>query len=340
MKAQDTKIKFFGQPGFENFYNTKSNVGSPYFRSGSLVFFMTSQLNEKFSVAAELNAHYMVKTGAEVEVERLYIKYDATDKLSFRFGKMYTPIGFWNLNYNYGLILQPTITRPSMMQPTHDGGFINTRDAGFQVEGSGISPIGIFYKVFVFNGVGKNGGFLGVPYRLGETPGATLQLGVEPTDGLKISLSSMYQVLQKGYENQFGSTFGEDIHANLFGASISHMNGEKKFEFICEAFLERKSYKSIRTKNLYGAFVYSGYKLSEKFVPYIFAEHTEFDYTDIFLPAINAYTGQSYASNSRFDLGIRYKYSPNLVFKLEGEGLVQDRYGFSLGVKSQVAFSF
>ena len=338
--AQDTKIRFFGHPGFEYLYNNDLKKGSPYFRSGPFVLFVTSQLNDKVAVAGEVHAHYMATTGAEVEIERLYITYDHKDYLSFRFGKMYTPIGYWNLNYNFGLVLQPTISRPSILQPTHDGGFINTRDAGFQVEGSGISSVGFFYKAFVFNGVGKNGGYLGIPYQLGEAPGAVLQLGLEPTDGLKISASGMYQILQKGYPNQYDSVFTEDIKSMMWAGSVSFMNPDKKFECITEVFYDSKQYKSIGTKGLYGGFIYLGYKLSSKIIPYIYSETTKFDYTDIYYPRINVYTGQPYVDLTKFDLGLRYKYSGSLVYKFELEAMKQDRFGFSFGAKTQVAFVF
>jgi hypothetical protein len=92
--GQDTKIRFFGQPGFEYFYHPDKSLGSPYFRSGPLVLFTTSQLTEKFSVAGEFHAHYMVTVGAEAEIERFYIKYVHNYYFSVRFGKMYTPIGY------------------------------------------------------------------------------------------------------------------------------------------------------------------------------------------------------------------------------------------------------
>ncbi|TAH27069.1 MAG: hypothetical protein EAZ07_02210 [Cytophagales bacterium] len=338
--GQETKIKFFGQPGFEYFYHPKLNTGAPYFRSGPLVLFVTSQLNEKFSVSGEFHAHYMAKTGAEAEIERFYIKYDHSDYLSFRFGKMYTPIGHWNLNYNFGLILQPTITRPFMLQPTHDGGFINTRDVGLQIEGNNISKLRIYYKIFIFNGIGKNGGYLGVPYQLGETPGISAQLGIEPTDGLRISTSAMYQMIQKGLPNQFDQIFNENINTYLLSGSISFLNEEKKFELISEIFHNANQYQSIGTKNFFGSFIYMGYKATDKVVPYLYSEYLKFNYSDPYFQDINVYTGQNYVNSLKSSLGLRYKYSNNVVVKFEGETLNQDNYGFSFGVKTQVAFVF
>lgn len=138
-QVQDhTSIRFYGHPGFDFYSNNDQNSSSAYFRGGPLVLFVTSQLSDRISVAGELNMHYMARTGAEIELERMYLRYHWKDQLSFRVGRMYSPIGFWNVNYNFGLVLQPNISRPRILNPTHDGGFIQTRETGLQLEGDNI----------------------------------------------------------------------------------------------------------------------------------------------------------------------------------------------------------
>jgi hypothetical protein len=62
-----TNIRFYAHPGFEFYTNRSQNASSPYFRGGPLVFFVSSQISERVSVAGEMNMHYMATTGAEVE---------------------------------------------------------------------------------------------------------------------------------------------------------------------------------------------------------------------------------------------------------------------------------
>ncbi|NOS56904.1 MAG: hypothetical protein HOP37_11700, partial [Cyclobacteriaceae bacterium] len=100
-----TTIRFYANPGFDYITNPSQNQASPYFRGGPLVVFVTSQITDKISVAGELNMHYMAATGAEIELERMYIKYDYRNYLNISAGRMYSPTGFWNVNYNFGLIL-------------------------------------------------------------------------------------------------------------------------------------------------------------------------------------------------------------------------------------------
>jgi hypothetical protein len=340
--GQDTRIRFFGQPGFEYNVNPSQDASSPYFRGGPLVLFATSQLGERFSVAGELHAHYMHTTGAEVEIERIYVRYFWKDYMSFRFGRMYTPIGYWNQNYNFGLILQPTIGRPKMLQPVHDGGFISTRDTGFMVEGEEITKGRIFYKVLIGNGLGRNGGYLGTPYNLGHAHdlSPTIQIGFEPTEGLKLSVSGNWNDFEAGDTDQFGNEITEDFKSVLFGTSISFMNPDRKFEFISEYFVSTNKYAESGNKKSPSAFLYTGYKASNKVVPYLYIEWLRFDESDTFYHRENIYTEQVYTNSREFNVGVRYRANPNVVLKLEASALHQELYGWTYGPRFQAAFGF
>jgi hypothetical protein len=337
----NTSIKFYAQPGFDYFSNPEQKTSSPYFRGGPMVVFVTSQVTDKISVAGELNMHYMAATGAEIELERIYLKYNWKDALSFSVGRMYSPIGFWNSNYNFGLVLQPNISRPKILNPTHDGGFIQTRDIGLQLEGENLSSARFFYKFLIGNGIGKNGGLSGTPYALGQSLAYTLQLGVEPVEGLRLSVSGVVNKLPKGSATQFDNNpVSEDVTATVIAGSISHMSVEKKFEFIAEYFRNAHDYATIGEKVLNGGIVYAGYKATSKVVPYVFVEFLEFPTNDPYYPLINSYTSQNFVSSQEYNLGLRYKASASLVFKIEASTVHQEQYGWSYGTKTQVAFAF
>jgi hypothetical protein len=337
---ESTSIRFYAHPGFDYFTNPSQNSSSPYFRGGPLVLFITSKINDKVSLAGELNLHYMATTGAEMELERMYIKYDYRNYLNFSVGRMYSPIGFWNVNYNFGLILQPNISRPRILNPTHDGGFIQTRDIGLQLGGDNIGKAGFFYRVFFSNGIGRNGGLLGIPYKLGTQLSYTVQLGIEPVEGLRISASGVLNDLPVGSLTQFDSPVPEAMKITLLTASISHMSIDKKFEFIAEGYANTHDYSVQPDKTLNGAIVYMGYKVNSKVVPYLFAEFLDFPTNDAYFPAINPYTNQSYSSSSEYNLGLRYRVNGNLVLKGELAALNQNQFGWSSGIKTQVAFGF
>lgn len=336
----NTNLKFYAHPGFDFYNNSSQNSSSPYFRGGPLVVFLTSQISDKVSVAGELNMHYMATTGAEIELERMYIKYDWKSHLHVSVGRMYSPIGFWNVNYNFGLVLQPNISRPRILNPTHDGGFIQTRDTGLQLGGDNIGKAGFFYRLFFANGIGRNGGLLGTPYQLGSQLSYTAQLGIEPSEGLKFSVSGVINDLPNGSITQFDVPVPESMRNTLMTASIAHMNVDKKLELIAEFYANTHSYQTINEKTLTGSIVYVGYKTSTKVVPYFFAEFLNFANGDPYYPLLNPYTNQQYVSSAEYNLGLRFRFNSNLVFKTELAALNQDVFGWSAGLKTQLAVGF
>ncbi len=337
----NTQIKFFAQPGFGYSINNDLKSNSPYFRGGQFVIYVTSQLSERVSVAGELNAHYEVmEDGPSTEIERLYLRYSINDNLAFRIGKTYNPIGYWNLNYNLGLVLQPTISRPLITQPTHDGGFTQTRDVGVMLEGENIGSSRFFFKAFVSNGRGKNGGQQGTPYALGKTLSTNAQIGFEPTEGLKLSVSGVFNPLEKGMMNEFEVPIADKLNYSVWAASVSFLNPENKLELIAEYYQHTNSYETLGSYSISGGVLYLGLKTSGKIVPYFYGETLKFDAGDPFYPILNKKTGQGYGDINNASLGFRYKFSPVIVFKTEAGVTDQKTYGTSYNLKTQLAFSF
>jgi len=336
--AQETRIRFFGQPGVEQTYNPHFDKNAVYFRGGSFIMYVTSQLNERISVAAELNPHYNTLEGPQIEIERIFAKYYIKDYFSVRIGRMYNPLGFWNTNYNFGLLLQPTISRPQILQPLHDDGFTQTRDAGVQIEGNEMGSARFFYKLMIGNGIGKNGGTGGIPYALGNDLGYTANVGIEPVDGLKLMASGYYDDMLKGQTTNFGDSLHEDVNYYVLSGSVVYMNPEKKTEFIAEYFAHNYHYNSIGTKTTHGAYAYAGYKLSEKFIPYLFGEMTLIDDSNPFYDTPRATIGLE--SSKSLSLGARYRFDPNAVLKLEYQVNYGEVSEYSFGPRLQFAFGF
>lgn len=340
--GQDTRIKFFAQPGFDYSYNKDLQQGSPYFRSGQFVMFVTSQISDRISVSAEANMHYnSSEVAPAVEIERIYLRYLISDNLALRVGKTYNPLGFWNLNYNLGLVLQPTINRPTLLQPNHDGGFTQTRDVGIMLEGQDIGKVGFFFNAFVSNGFGKNGGTGGNSYALGKNISLTTQLGLQPKEGLKISVSGLVNRLENGFTNQFGVVLTEDIAYTVGVASVSYMNPISKFELISEYYIHNHNFSSVGDRSVQGAVVYVGYKTSDKVTPYFYGENIEFNGgVNPYYSLINPLTNQGFVNTVSGSFGLRYQFTPSVVFKVEAGYTDQVTYGGTYSGKTQLAFSF
>lgn len=336
--GQETRIRFFGSPGVEQTYNPKSDKSSVYFRGGGFVFYVTSQLNEKISVAAELNPHYNTVAGPQIEIERIFAKYYIKDYFSLRVGRMYNPLGYWNTNYNFGLLLQPTISRPQILQPLHDEGYTQTRDAAVQIEGNEIGSARFFYRLMIGNGIGKFGGTGGGDYALGQDLGYTACLGIEPKDGLKFMVSGYYDEMLKGMITNFGDTLKEKIGYSVLSGSVVYMNPEKKAEFIAEYFNHNYNYESVGSKSTHAGYLYAGYKLTEKFIPYVMGEVTLFDDNNPIFVTPRSTIGLE--STRSLSLGARYRFDPNAVLKFEYQVRYGDFSEYSFGPRLQFAFGF
>lgn len=329
--AQDTKIRFFGQPEITNdrtsetnyfegvnatgqyikkdtTYSTKTN-----FNTGSLVLFVTSQLSERVSVLGE--ATFNNKGNAyNFEVQRLMVRYYLKDYFSIRAGKMFTPIGYWNNQFTLGLILQPTIQRPLAIRPISEGGVLQYRDAGIQFEGDNITSARLFYKVLFGNGIG----YYGSNDKRDGHVGVTAQIGAEPVDGLKVLVSGMFDRIEKGKPNPNGSisSLPDNGKLQLITASVAYMNPEKKPEFIAEYLGQKSKFDNIGTPSSHSYYVYGGYKATSKITPYALYNHTQ--------AGKSTTEGDPYFSPipvviDLFTIGMRYQLNSSFVCKLEYE---------------------
>jgi hypothetical protein len=342
LRAQsNTQIRFFAQPGFSYAHNPTEGKSSPYFRSGQFVTYVTSEISDRLSAVGELNVHYMVTEEApDAQVERLYLRYAFNENYSLRVGKTYNPFGFWNLNYNLGLVLQPTISRPMILQPNHDGGVTQTRDVGVMFEGDNLGKAGFFFKVFLSNGRGKNGGIQGTPYALGKNMSTTLQAGIEPIEGLKFSVSGIYNPLQGGSLNEFNILLPEDLTYSAWAISTTFLKPESPVEVIAEYYNHTNSYKTLGTHTVNGGEFYAGYKVTPRLIPYAYVDFINVDRSDIYYPTTNASTAQMNVNMKSYLIGLRYKFTPVVILKNEVGIFDEEVYGTSYIFNTQLAFSF
>lgn len=328
--AQETQIKFFGQPEFAfkserkklNPTDWSPTTGLPNekevktsntnFNTGKLVLFITSQLGERISV---LNENSMTTGNGkfQFEIERLLLRYYLKDYFSVRVGKMFSPIGYWNNQFNLGLVLQPTIQRPIVIRNSSDGGVLQIKDVGAQFEGENITKLRVFYRVFVSNGVSFTGG----NEKNVNSLGLTGQIGFEPVEGLKLSVSSNTAKIYKGTVNQNVITPANG-RQTLLNAAVAYMNPEKKIELISEFNRSHNKLDSIGDNYSHGYFVYGGYKVTNKFIPYVMYSYsqagTKTNSDQYYIPAKGILVNVK-----SLVVGVRYKISSNFVFKLEYE---------------------
>ncbi|WP_317898026.1 hypothetical protein [Aurantibacillus circumpalustris] len=340
MKAQETQIKFFGQPEFQSQKTTKKgnyfpNPPSPYpawkdstftdstksvFAPGNFVLFITSQLSERVSILSENTANIDNGT-ASFQIQRLMVRYFVKDAFSVRVGKMFNPIGLWNNTYNFGLVLQPTIQRPSIIRASDNGGVLQISNVGAQIEGDNITKARLFYRLFVSNGNGSKS----LTSNLKNQYAVTAALGAEPVEGLKIVASAHLDEFSAKRPNSAGVTNKKGGSALLSNVSIAYMNPEKKVEFMGEYYYQSTKFDSLGEKSSQGLLLYGGYKVTNKLIPYVqyaYLQAGTENSTDFYYAG--ATNGVQLKIND-ITLGVRYKFTSNFVVKFEYNFRQQDQ---------------
>jgi opacity protein-like surface antigen len=332
--AQETQIRFFGQPEFQSQTTTKKgeyvpNPANPKlppiwkdgtytdstksaFNTGNFVLFITSQLTDRISILSENTAN-VINGNATFAIQRLMAKYYIKDYFSLRVGKMFDPLGYWNNQYNFGLVLQPTIQRPSIIRAPSDGGVLEINNTGIQIEGDNITKARMFYRLFLSNG----GGATTIQNSLKNQYALTGALGIEPVDGFKILASAHYDVFNANTPNPAGVINvkgGKALNSNV---SVVYMNPAKKFEFIGEYYYQTTRFDSIGEKSSQGLLTYAGYKVTNKFIPYVqyaYLQAGTRNSTDFYYAG--ATNGVEIKIND-ITFGMRYKFNANFVVKFE-----------------------
>jgi hypothetical protein len=97
--------------------------------------FLTSRINDRASVLAEIVFGEGDAQSFSVDLERALLKYDYNDHLKMSFGRYHTGIGYYNTAFHSGKWLQTTADRPLVMEFANDGGLLPTQAVGISVTG-------------------------------------------------------------------------------------------------------------------------------------------------------------------------------------------------------------
>ena len=145
-----------------NFAETKTREGPQGFSLGQFTLHLASALSPRvtffgeltFTARSDAGTGTPAATGFNTEVERLFLRFDQSDRFKLSFGRYHTPINWWNTAYHHGSWLQTTISRPEMIQ--FGGRLLPVHFVGGLVEG-GIPAGGLNlnYKAGIGNGRGS-----------------------------------------------------------------------------------------------------------------------------------------------------------------------------------------
>lgn len=274
-------------------YNEKSTFGF-----GEQDLFITSAINDRISFLGETVFKYDGESNTEfgISIERVIITYNLAGNNNLVMGKIHTPINYWNDTYHHGRVFFPTIDRPLLF----GANIIPLHNVGVGFEGRDLGRLKFGYNLFVGNGfdaseVADNDNGKSV----------TAAFHIKPVNRLRIGLSYYYDVISKGAEAH-GRIIDHQINQHLISASIARFG--KKLELLTEATSGLNHTDSLGTKNTIAAYAYAGYRIKEKYVPYVRYDNIRYQDNEMF------YMGKNVQS---LVTGCRYEISHLAVVKLE-----------------------
>jgi len=106
------------QPELSKFGSIPGSAANFY--SGDPDFLVTSRINDKTSVLAEVVFGQSEDQTFNVDLERSLLKYDYNDHFKLSIGRFHTGIGYYNMAYHTGKWLTTSVDRPTVMEFSTD----------------------------------------------------------------------------------------------------------------------------------------------------------------------------------------------------------------------------
>jgi hypothetical protein len=129
---------------------------STAFAFGSLDFFLTARLGDRFHVLSET----ILEGDADdvgIDAERLYAAWDFSDAARIKLGLEHLPTARWNRLHHHGKWLELSIERPFMARFEDDGGLLPMHYSGAEIGGRVTTCCGALeYAAIVSNGRGAD----------------------------------------------------------------------------------------------------------------------------------------------------------------------------------------
>jgi hypothetical protein len=295
------------------------------FGLGQFDLYITSRVTDKLSFLSETVFEFDdAKSEFVVDVERVIAQYALSDNFRIEAGKMHTPLGYWNNAYHHGTVMQPTISRPQLVQFEDDGGPLPIHTVGVQLSGRDVSAAHLGFDVLVGNPLGNRP----TTDNHNDAPSVTLAVHSQLTPDLRVGLSGYADRLQPGSATARGDTLTAAMTQTIGGGFLAYFNQRAEVVVEAHSVMNRSVGRTTTSPNW---FAYAGARVSERVVPYLMHEDVKLAEND------------PYFLDDRFRreiVGIRYEQAASLVYKLELRSL--DRRSFArateLGVQLAVAF--
>ncbi len=314
-QAQKTEIKGFVDVG-ANYGDNKMS-----FSFGEQDLFINSVLNDKISFLGETIFKYTPASPTEfsVSIERVIITCNLKGNHNLILGKIHTPINYWNDSYHHGRVFFPTIERPLLFS----NNIIPLHTTGLGFKGADLGTLKFGYDLFVGNGLGST------PVSDNDNiKSITMAAHIKAYKKLKIGVAWYHDVIAKGaMVHDMVSDW--KVNQNLGTLSISNFG--KKFELLAESTLAFNHTDTTGTKSTAASYIYAGYKIKEKVIPYIRYDNIQYQEGEMYYHKNNI---------SSIVAGIRYQINYLAVVKLEYQYQQSEMMNSTNKVIAQFAIGF
>jgi hypothetical protein len=312
-QAPETQFNGFGHLDFGYRPGDSSNA---YFSLGEHDMFINSKLRNNISFLGEFVIRYNENAATKFlpSIERSFLKINYKGNHNIIAGKIHSPVNYWNDVYHHGRLFFPTIERPlafSYIIPLHT--------LGLQFQGQNLGNLNWGYDIVLGNGISSNDFFksgtnLSLTAAAHFKPSPYTRIGASfYTDYLPNNFSGVHTGHNSNPAHYRGPLYKGALGFQLTSLSIAHFGN--KFEFLSES-----SYNHTRTDTLgsahnFASFLYAGYIIKEKHVPYFVADYLNVDKKDLYtyeLETLKLAVGYKYEFNHLINIKSQLEYQHQL----------------------------
>lgn len=316
LHAQNTTIRGFVD-ALTTYDKNKLSFGF-----GEQDLFITSEVNDRISFLGESVFKFDPLSPSEfsVSIERIVIKYNYTGNHNILIGKHHTPINYWNDTYHHGRVFFPTINRPLLFAAD----IIPLHTTGVSFQGHDLGNVKFGYDVMVGNGIGSSS-----VSDNDKAKSLTVAAHIKPVDRLRIGASFYHDNIAKGAHLHDGREIPWKVNQNLLTGSVAYFG--KKAELLAESTLGFNHTDTTGTKNTAASYVYAGYRITDKWTPYIRFDRLHYEPGEVVFMRNNT---------TAFLVGLRYQISYLAVVKMEYQFERTQESGDNNRVMAQFAIGF
>ena len=253
-----------------------------------------------FALSFSASVFNIYRPTFSVSIERIVIKYNFQGNNNIIIGKIHSPLNYWNDTYHHGRVFFPTIERPLFFAAE----IIPLHTTGISFQGHDFGKIKFGYDVVIGNGLGSAD-----VLDNDKRKSFTAAVHIKPADKLRIGISWYNDAIAKG-STVHDKTINWKVNQNLFTGSAAYFG--KKFEVLAEGTFGINKTDTTGSRNTLASYIYSGYRVTEKLIPYIRLDNLQYDKGEIYYNKNNTtlhLAGMRYEINYLAVIKLEYQYS-------------------------------